>query len=485
MDNNSTEKNYEILSYFCTQYKNIHIYRSTIDYCYSEINNIGVDKSHGKYILFLNNDTFMIDKWLDSIIDLIHTNSNILKYHYFGGKIMNIDNTVQELGCFINNNDYTTTKNTNKDDIDKVDYVSACALFLSKDMFNEVNGFSSEFNMFYYEDIDLQMKLKKHGYTLHIIPEFTIYHINNMTTIHIKNIYDIKEYMKQKYISKKTCDMYEKDYRLNNSDNRKYDDKILVIYDEKYKINKNLIQLLKNIEIYNSKNIHVDILYTYHISSYKIKYYCNLLDIHIDSFNLIDTIVNNSEYIASKNIKDCIESETFYTIKTIKEKHEENDNEIEIFNIFSLLIQCVINSENIIIIYEIAKIISTSKNIQLNLILNYDYDIVLIDYILKLNNMNNVHLFHEVDNNTLYDIYKKCTVIIKFPIYNKIYNILYEINKVNKKYNILCISDTIEKIKIYNNNDELKTYKFSTICDNFIYFIKKYKDNLNKDTNLF
>jgi GT2 family glycosyltransferase len=350
MDNNSTEKNYEILSLFCIQYKNIHIYRSTIDYGYSEINNIGVDKSYGKYILFLNNDTFMIDKWLDSIIDLIHTNNDILKDHYFGGKIMNIDNTVQELGCFINNIDYTTTKNINKDDIDKVDYVSACALFLSKDMFNEVNGFSSEFNMFYYEDIDLQMKLKKHGYILHIIPEFMIYHINNITTTHIKNIYDIKEYMKQKYKSK-ACDTNQIDYTLN-SDNKKYDDKIVVIYDEKYKINKNLIQLLKNIEIYNSKNIHVDILYTYHISSYKIKYYCKLLDIHIGSFNLIDTIVNNSKYIMIKDIKDCNESERLYNIKNITEKHEENDNEIEIFNIFSLLIQCVINSENIIIIYE-------------------------------------------------------------------------------------------------------------------------------------
>ena len=484
MDNNSTEKNYEILSLFCIQYKNIHIYRSTIDYGYSEINNIGVDNSHGKYILFLNNDTFMIDKWLDSIIDLIYTNSDILNDHYFGGKIMNIDNTVQELGCFINNIDYTTMKNTNKDDINKVDYVSACALFLSRDMFDKVNGFSSEYNMFYYEDIDLQMKLKKNGYRLSIIPEFTLYHINNMTTSHIKNIYDIKEYMKQKYIR----DDRECDNQIDQYTNQ-YNDKILLIYDEKYKINKNLIQLLKSIEIYNSKSIHVDILTTYYISSYKIKYYCKLVDINIHSFSLIhnkDTI-DKSEYIMIKDIIKETNVDILYNFnkqETEKQTEIETETEIEIFNIFSLLIQCVINSENIIIIYEIAKIISTAKNIHLNLLLNYDYDIVLIDYILKLNNMKNVYLFHEVDNKKLYDIYKKCTIIIKFPIYNKIYNSLYEINRVNKKYNILCISDTIEKIKIYNNNDELKTYRFNTICDNFIYFIKKYKDNLNKDTNL-
>ena len=57
--------------------------------------NSAAKKARGEYIVFLNNDTFVQDFWLDELISPFETQKNV---GVTGSKIINDDGTLQEAG---------------------------------------------------------------------------------------------------------------------------------------------------------------------------------------------------------------------------------------------------------------------------------------------------------------------------------------------------------------------------------------------------
>ena len=304
----------------------------------------------------------------------------------------------------------------------------------------------------------------------------------------------------------------------------------LTIFDYSFKIDKYVITLLKIIENYNILGYYIDLIHTYYISYYKINYYCDLLQIKVTNISLI----HKDEYIKSisenqndcdrdthKNYKKCITIcdisnigeinilynnlncddsllifSNMYSIKIKYDTLHIYNNRIEetyiveymknenknatIHNIdtidtiknnnIHILIVCVIDNNNIHIIKDIVDKVKCIHSIELTLVLNYDYNVEILDYILRLQDIKNIHIFHEIDVSTLYTLYKKCTLLIKFPLYNRGYNTIYELCSIHKNFNVLFISDTIKK----------NTYTWDFINIQFIDFIKNYKDNIDK-----
>ena len=127
--------------------------------------NSAAKKARGEYIVFLNNDTFVQDFWLDELISPFETQKNV---GVTGSKIINDDGTLQEAGGIIFE-DGTGWNWGRNDDPNKsifsflreVDYVSGCSLCIKKKTFLDLGGFSSKLDKAYYEDTYLSFKLRE------------------------------------------------------------------------------------------------------------------------------------------------------------------------------------------------------------------------------------------------------------------------------------------------------------------------------------
>ena len=120
------------------------------------------------YYFLLNNDTVINKDTLESLyLSLLHfgsnniyspkiINSNDNLIWYAGGKINSLTNLPYHIGI------------NSKEDIVKyktsvTDFVSGCAMFIKKSLIESINGFDEVFN-FYYEDIDLCLRVRKNSH---------------------------------------------------------------------------------------------------------------------------------------------------------------------------------------------------------------------------------------------------------------------------------------------------------------------------------
>src|SRR5680860_306037 len=79
VDNASTDNSSEDTEKFIKQkgYKNMFVLKSKINLGFSKANNLGVKKSKGRYVLFLNPDTVIHEETIDFLIDYMNQNKDV------------------------------------------------------------------------------------------------------------------------------------------------------------------------------------------------------------------------------------------------------------------------------------------------------------------------------------------------------------------------------------------------------------------------
>ena len=152
---------------------------------FSRAVNQGVEKARGENLLILNPDTLFIE---DSLYKILKEVENQEKLGAIGPKLISnegkfqrsfwknpsIFNTILsishlDLFNFKKNYKYKKFKTTTK-----VDCISGGALFSSRKIFNELNGFNN--NLFWMEDIDFCVRLREKGYNVYYFPLTKIIH---------------------------------------------------------------------------------------------------------------------------------------------------------------------------------------------------------------------------------------------------------------------------------------------------------------------
>lgn len=160
---------------------------------FGKANNLGAKVAEGKYLFLLNSDTILLNNaiaylyqffesnlilgigaigslLLDSNLKPIHssgkfpsiTNSLIVTFLYYFDRSIYIKNRGKEQSAFVKG-------------YFEVDYVTGADLFISNELFKKVGGFDPEFFL-YYEETDLQMRIKKLGLKSLIIDSAKIVH---------------------------------------------------------------------------------------------------------------------------------------------------------------------------------------------------------------------------------------------------------------------------------------------------------------------
>ncbi|PRX35677.1 hypothetical protein BX659_101171 [Orenia metallireducens] len=148
-------------------------------------NNIGINyalKNNADYIMLLNNDTVVDNKFVEPLIDSF---KNETKIGIVGGKIYYYDNS-QEIAfaggkmSLIKGSGYHFHDNRFKNSTE-VSFLTGCLWLINSNIFKEI-GLIDENYFLYLEDTDFCYQVQKAGYKLIYNPDSVIYHKEGKTT---------------------------------------------------------------------------------------------------------------------------------------------------------------------------------------------------------------------------------------------------------------------------------------------------------------
>lgn len=151
-------------------------------------NNLGINRSHGEYILLINNDTIVTDNFLEPLVNKMESDPSIgsvspkIRYFY-------APDTIQYAGL-TPINAYTirsraigfAEKDNGQYEKDTVTaYAHGAAMMFSRKVVMEL-GLMSEAFFLYYEELDWGFRLRQAGYKIWYVHDSLIYHKESVTT---------------------------------------------------------------------------------------------------------------------------------------------------------------------------------------------------------------------------------------------------------------------------------------------------------------
>lgn len=194
------------------KYKQVRFIYNKQNEGFGKANNIGSRVADGEYLLFLNSDTIVKNDIVEIFRLYYERNFKNIKLGCLGAWLYDENGNINSsCGHFpskkevINNYlnlifKFNTKKiigNSKESlDIKEVDYVVGALMFIKRKLFNEINGFDENFFM-YYEETDLQYRLKQYGYKNIILNTPNVIHLegkspcitNNKRIIYTESMY--------------------------------------------------------------------------------------------------------------------------------------------------------------------------------------------------------------------------------------------------------------------------------------------------------
>lgn len=189
IDNNSDEDSlFKLLEKYKEKYENFYSYRYECEFNYSYLNNEGVKKSTGDYVVLLNNDTQVISSdWLKIMVGYA------MQKHIgcVGIKLLYPSNNVQHAGVITGMVGVASHIYVNAPDFIggyynrllipyNVKMVTAACLMVKKDIYNEVSGFDENLKVA-YNDVDFNVRIRNKGYYNILLPQIKMYHYESLS----------------------------------------------------------------------------------------------------------------------------------------------------------------------------------------------------------------------------------------------------------------------------------------------------------------
>jgi GT2 family glycosyltransferase len=186
IENGSDEKRtFEYYRNLLGQHKNIKVifWNKSGEFNYSALNNYGVKSAEGEYLLFLNNDTEIINK---NCISEMVSHAVRGEVGAVGAKLYYPNGTIQHAGvilglggiaghafCGLENDLYSYFLRSSC--IQDYSAVTAACMMMPKTLFEEIGGFEENLKVA-FNDVDLCMKIRKKGKMIVYTPYARLYH---------------------------------------------------------------------------------------------------------------------------------------------------------------------------------------------------------------------------------------------------------------------------------------------------------------------
>lgn len=155
--------------------------------------NAGAAEARGTHVVFLNDDTVVDALWLRRLRDSVgQPTESGRPVGAVVGVLLNVDGTVQEAGSRMLAGRGTVQLGAGRT-VDEaraagllvrraVDYGAGAALLVVGELFRRLGGFDPMYEPAYYEDVDLQFRIKSAGYEVIFEPTAIVTHIGGAST---------------------------------------------------------------------------------------------------------------------------------------------------------------------------------------------------------------------------------------------------------------------------------------------------------------
>jgi GT2 family glycosyltransferase len=184
VDNGSSQDATPVIT---TQYPEVNFIRSEKNLGFAGGNNLGIQASTGKYLLFLNNDTEVDRGFLEPLVHVFETHptagaaSSKILYYDSDGIIQYAGSTC--VNPFTGRNTrvgFMEKDNGQHDRLKTTDLAHGAAMMVPRKVVDQV-GMMPEFFFLYYEEIDWCESIKKAGYQIYFVPASKVYHKESMS----------------------------------------------------------------------------------------------------------------------------------------------------------------------------------------------------------------------------------------------------------------------------------------------------------------
>ncbi len=197
-DNASTD---DSVVYLEANYPWVRIVRHAENYGFCKGNNLCVPEAKGKYLVFLNNDTFVTASWLENLVAVVEDNTDIavvggkiLFPHLGKGKLINAaGGKLQPTGCGMYEGWMEEDSPEWSHGVD-TGFACAAGVLVRTDFFVGTGGFD-EYFFYSGEEMDLGYRAWSMGYRVYYEPRAVMYHYMGGTGFRGKGVTPTIEYL--------------------------------------------------------------------------------------------------------------------------------------------------------------------------------------------------------------------------------------------------------------------------------------------------
>ena len=185
VDNASTQDEASVIA---EQYPQVKVIRSPHNLGFAGGNNLGIKEAKGKYILLINNDTYIKEFKIDSLIERLESSDKIgivcpkLRFAWGNNPIQFAGYT--PLSAITIRNQAIGFDEEDHGQYDKAHstpYAHGAAMLIKRAAIEKV-GLMPECFFLYYEELDWSMMFTRAGYEIWYDPACTVYHKESQTT---------------------------------------------------------------------------------------------------------------------------------------------------------------------------------------------------------------------------------------------------------------------------------------------------------------
>lgn len=176
VDNGSKDGSYEMLKVNYSE--DVLLLQNTQNGC-SSGRNLGVNHANGEYICFLDSDQWIVSNyWLDSALQVLEYDQKIGAVAWNAGWFT----PGKATGPIV---DYLPNRGLESAAIwfrTDIAYLATSGFLMKKDLFNIIGGFDEFYDPTCFEDTDISLKIRNHGFELAYCPYMGIMHLPHQTT---------------------------------------------------------------------------------------------------------------------------------------------------------------------------------------------------------------------------------------------------------------------------------------------------------------
>ena len=166
--------------------KNINYVRNEKNIGFLQSCNKGATSARGQFLVFLNNDTQVLEGWLDELVNTYRQFSDV---GLVGSKLKYPNGVLQEAGAIIKPDGSAELVGLNADPdrpeynvVREVDYCSGACLLIEAELFKTLGGFDEIYSPCYCEDSDLAFRVRKMGKRVLYQPRSVVVHHLSVST---------------------------------------------------------------------------------------------------------------------------------------------------------------------------------------------------------------------------------------------------------------------------------------------------------------